>query len=175
MSVIRFTSTFKPDGKDYAKITLWNRYIHNKTILLSLFIPTAAALYFLFTDPGPFWWIFVIIMFYPLYSVLGFSFRIRRHLKFRSPADIARTEYTFMNNGVLADRIDMQKLDLIHWEDANMLWELKDYLLLYNKDKLLLVFAKKDMEEGQLDSIRDFILAHLKNRQGNNYKKSRLF
>ena len=175
MNVIRFTSTFKPEGRDYTKITLWNRSVHNKTILFSLFIPTAAALYFLITEPGPFWWIFVIIMFYPLYSLIAFTLKIKKHLKFRSPADIAKTEYTFMNNGVLADRMEMQKLDLIHWEDVNMLWELKDYLMLYNKDKLVLVFTKKDMEPGQLDQIRDFILKHLTNRQGNNYKKSRLF
>lgn len=175
MSVIRFTSTYKPDGKDYAKVTLWNRYIQNKTLLLTMFIPTVGALYFLFTEPGPFWWLFVLIMLYPLYSILGFCFKIRNHLKFRSPADIARTEYTFMNNGILADRMEMQKLDMFHWEDVNLLWELKDFLLLYNKNKLVLVFAKRDMEPGQIDEIRSFILQHLPNQQVRNYKKSMLF
>ncbi len=175
MNVIRFTSTYKPDGKDYTKITLWNRYIQNKTLLVTLFIPTVGALYFLYTNPGPFWWIFILIMLYPLYSVIGFSFKIKKHLKFRSPADIAKTEYTFMNNGILADRIEMQKLDMTHWEDVNTLWELKDYLLLYNKDRLVLVFSKKDMDPGQPEQIRSFILEHLSGRQGGRYKKSRLF
>lgn len=175
MSVIRFTSTYKPDGKDYTKVTLWNRYIQNKTLLLTMFIPTAGALYFLFTEPGPFWWLFVLIMLYPLYSVLSFWLKIKNHLKFRSPADIARTEYTFMNNGILADRTEMQKLDMFHWEDVNLLWELKDFLLLYNKNKLVLVFAKKDMGPGQVDEIRSFILQHISDRQVHSYKKSILF
>ena len=108
MNIIRFTSTYKPDGKDYTKVTLWNRYIQNKTLLFTLFIPTAAAIYFLVSDPGPFWWMFVLIMFYPLYSIIGFLFKIKKHLKFRNPADIAKTEFTFMNNGILADRMEMQ-------------------------------------------------------------------
>ncbi|MCI9541219.1 MAG: hypothetical protein HFG39_09205 [Lachnospiraceae bacterium] len=175
MNIIRFTSTYKPDGKDYTKVTLWNRYIQNKTLLFTLFIPTAAAIYFLVSDPGPFWWMFVLIMFYPLYSIIGFLFKIKKHLKFRNPADIAKTEFTFMNNGILADRMEMQKLDMIHWEDANILWELKDFFLLYQKDKLLFVFVKKDMEPEQEDVIREFILKHLSNRQGKTYKKSLFF
>lgn len=175
MNVIRFTSTFKPEGKDYTKITLWNRYIRNKTVLFSLFIPTAGAIYFLATGAGMLWWLFVLIMFYPLYNVIGFMFKIKKHLKLRNPADIAKTEFTFMNNGILIDRMELQKLDMVHWDDVNTLWELKDFLVLYNKDKLVLVFAKKDMEPGQVDMIRDFILKHVKNRQGSNYKKSSLF
>lgn len=175
MNVIRFTSTFKPDGKNYAKITLWNRYIRNKTVLLSLFIPTAGAIYFLYTGTGPLWWLFVLIMFYPVYNVLGFMLKIKKHLRFRSPADISRAEFTFMNNGILVDRMEMQKLDMVHWEDVNTLWELKDYLLLYNRDRLVLVFSKKDMEPEQPDIIREFILNHLNNRQGRTYKKSSLF
>lgn len=176
MNVVRFTSTYKPHGKDYAKITLWNRYIHNKTILFTLFIPTAGSLYFMITDPdNPFFPIFALIMLYPLYSVLAFSLKIRKHLKFRSPADIAKTEFTFMNNGVLADRMELQKLDLVHWEDVSCLWELKEHLLLYQKDKLLLVFSKKDMEPGQADAIREFILRHLSERHAKPYRKSLFF
>lgn len=175
MSVIRFTSTFKPNNKNYTKITLWNRYVRNKTVLLTSLIPTAGAVYFLYSGGGTFWWLFVLIMFYPLYSVLGFYLKIKKHLKFRSPADIAKTEFTFMNNGLLIDRVDMQKLDMIHWEDVNVLWELKDYFLLYNRDKLVAVLAKEDMETGQADTIRSFITKHVKNRQGTNYKKSSLF
>lgn len=175
MNVIRFTSTFKPDGKNYTKITLWNRYIRNKTVLLTSFIPTVGAIYFLYNGAGPFWWLFVLIMFYPLYSILGFTLKIKKHLKFRSPADIAKTEFTFMNNGILIDRFDMQKLDMIHWENVDIMWELKDYLLLYSKDKIIAVLSKKDMEPGQVDVIRDFIIKHVKNRQGSNYKKSSLF
>lgn len=171
MNIIRFTSTFKPDGTDYIKVTLWNRYIHNKTILFTLFLPTAGALYFLVTNPGPFWWVFILIMFYPVYAVLGFTYQIKKHLKFRSPADTAKTEYTFMNNGILADRAELQTLDLIHWEDVDTLWELKDYFLLYYKGRLVLVLSKKDMEEGQPDAVRGFILKRIKQ----NYKKSRLF
>lgn len=175
MNVIRFTSTFKPVGNDYTKVTLWNRYVHNKSILFAMFIPTAGAIYFLSSGAGPFWWLFVLIMLYPLYNIIGFFFKIKKHLKFRSPADVAKTEFTLMNNGILMDRIDMQKLDMVHWENIDMIWELKDYLILYNKEKLVTVFVKKDMADGQLDDIRKFLMRHVKNRQGLNYKKSRFF
>lgn len=175
MNIIRFTSTFKPDGKDYTKITMWNRYIHNKTVLFVSFIPTVGAIYFLYNGAGSFWWLFVLLMLYPLYGMLGFLLKIKKHLKFRSPADTAKTEFTLMNNGILLDRMDMQKLDMIHWEDINMTWELKDYYLLYNKDKLVTALVKKDMAPEQIDEVRKYLMKRVRNRQGINYKKSRFF
>lgn len=175
MNIIRFTSTFKPVGSDYTRVALWNRYVHNKALLFSVFIPTIGAAYFLMNTPGALWWLFVLIMFYPVYHVIGFLFRIKRHFRFRSPADTAKTEFTLMSNGILMDRADMQKLDMLHWEEVNMIWELKDYLILYQKERLLTVLVKKDMEEGQPEEVRAFLIKHVKNRQGSNYRKSRLF
>lgn len=175
MNIIRFTSTFKPDGKDYTKVTVWNNYVRNKKFLLTLFIPTAGSIYFLINGIGTFWWIFVLLMFYPVYHLIGFLFKIKKHLKFRSPADIAKTEFTFMDNGILADRMEIQKLDMIRWDDVNILWELKKFFILCNNEKLVLVLPKKDMEPGQSELIRAFIQEHIKNRQGKNYKKSRIF
>lgn len=175
MNIIRFTSTFKPVDKDYTKVTLWNRYAHNRTLLLAMFIPTIGALYFLMNNPGPLWWVFILIMFYPLYNVIGFYFKIKRHFKFRSPADTAKTEFTLMNNGILMDRHEIQKLDMLHWVDVNVIWELKEYFILYNKDKLVSVLVKKDMPAEQIDDIRKYLITHVKNRQGINYKKSRFF
>ena len=40
-TVIRFTSTQKPDGKEYKKITYWNRFVRTKIetlILIALVI-----------------------------------------------------------------------------------------------------------------------------------------
>lgn len=176
MNIIRFTSTFKPEKKDYTKISIWNRYFRNKTLMLTILIPTAGALYFLYSDPHtPFWWVFILIALYPFYSLMGFYFKIQNHLKYRSPMDTAKTEYTFMNNGILADRHEIEKLDLFHWDDVDMLWELKGFLLLYKKERLVLVFNKADMGEGQCDAIREYITKHLPRRNSPTYKKSTLF
>ena len=101
MNVIRFTSTFKPDGKDYAKVTMWNRYIQNKTLLVTLFIPTVGALYFLYTNPGPFWWIFLLIMLYPLYSVIGFSYKIKKQVCWKSNIPVSYLPYVFRKSFLL--------------------------------------------------------------------------
>ena len=44
-TVIRFTSTQKPDGKEYKKITYWNRFIREKieTLILIALIATSIS------------------------------------------------------------------------------------------------------------------------------------
>lgn len=176
-TIIRYTSVFKPrEAIPYSKIAIWNRYFRSKVLLIATFVPTIAAIYFLLSDRNnPFWWLFVIIMFYPVFSFLGFLLKIYNHLKFRSPLDVAETEYTFMNNGILIDRRGAEKLDLMHWDDVNFLYEMKEYFLLFKSDTLVLVLIKKDMKEGQCDRIRKYILRHLPPAKSINYKKTLFF
>lgn len=176
MDIIRFQSIYKPEGKEYVKVTLWNRFMHTKSLLLFTFLPTALALYFLLKDiHSPLWWVFVIIMFYPVYTIAAFLIKVKHHLKLRSVLDSAPTEFTFMTNGILVDRKGAESNKLIYWKDLDFLYELKDFFLLYKNDILILVLSKKDMKDGQCDEIKKYILKFLPLSKGRNYKKTWIF
>lgn len=176
MDIIRFKSTFKPSGPSYVKISLWNRYIRSKIILITSFIPTIVALYFILQDKGsPFFWVFFILLFYPVYSLIAFLLKIKKHLIYRSPLDTAVTDFTFMNNGILVERENAERPELYHWTEYTLLYELKDFMLLYKGEMLGLVFDKRDMDAEQLPLIRKYILKHLPKEHAYSYKKSIFF
>ncbi len=162
MNLIHFTSRFKPEGKEYIRTTLWNHYISNKIMLLFLIAPPLLGVYFLVTGPATTLSLIfnIILILYPLFSFLSFYRKIMNHLKYRDETDTALTHYTFMDNGILLEQAEFDKLDMHYWHEYDCLYELKGYLILYYKDSLKLILDKKDMGEGQLDEIRSYILSH---------------
>lgn len=176
MNLIRFTSKFKPEGKEYVKTTLWNHFISNKAMLLILIIPPILSIYFLLSGAiTTFSLVINILLFlYPVFSVLSFMKKINDHLKYRDATDTALTHFTFMENGILIEQPEFDKLDMQYWNEFDCLYELKNYLVLYYKDSLKLILDKKDMEQGQLDEIRSYILSHFTESK-TKYKKTWIF
>ena len=162
MNLIQFTSKFKPEGKEYVKTTLWNHFISNKAMLFILIVPPVIGMYFLLTGPINAFSLVVnlLLILYPAFSFLSFMRKIKNHLEYRDATDTALTHYTFMDNGILIEQPDFDKLDMQYWNEYDRLYELKNYLILYYKDSLKIILDKKDMDEGQLDEIRSYILSH---------------
>ena len=106
-TVIRFTSTQKPDGKEYKKITYWNRFVRTKIetlILIALVIVSiSCAAYRLTTGTMDTFWaiICIVFLFYPFLIITQFNSSIRYHLKHRDPAETSPCEFCLMENGIL--------------------------------------------------------------------------
>lgn len=176
MKLLRFTAPFKPKGKKYIHVGMWNRYIKNKFLLFSSLVPTFCSFYFIAQgiDPG-YLPIFLIIACYPLFNVGTYLLRIKQHFQYRSPLDTAMTTFTLMDNGILIEREGQEIPELYHWDKFNMCCELKDYLLLYKTDILILILDKTYMEQEDIGKIRQFILKHLPQKNKVVYQKSSFF
>lgn len=176
MKILRFTAPFKPKGKKYIYIGMWNRYIKSKILLLSAFIPTFCSLYFIAQGVDPRYLpIFLLIACYPLFSVGAYLLRIKQHFRYRSPLDMAMTTFTLMDNGILIEREGQELPELYHWDKFNMCYELKEYLLLYKTDTLILIFDKTYMNAEEIGKIRQFILEHMPKNKKIVYQKSAFF
>lgn len=163
MEIIRFTAPFKPEGAwAYSRIALWNRYLRSKLLLLMVFVPSAAAIYFLYTTTWTiFSWILILVACYPLLNLLQFLVQIRNHLRLRDPADTAETEFTLMHNGILVEQKSIDRLNLLHWDAFTQMYDWKEYFLLFHQDRLVLLFDKRFMEPGQEDNIRIYVHDHI--------------
>lgn len=176
MKILRFTAPFKPEGKEYIYISLWNRYLRSKFLLITIFIPTLCSLYFILQGVDPYFLsVFILIACYPLFSVGVFLLKIKKHLKFRSPIDTAMTEFTLMDNGILIEREGQEMPEFFHWDKFDMCYELKRYLILFKNDTLILMFDKNCIDTGQVGKVRQFILKHMPESKKIVYKKSGLF
>jgi len=176
MKLYRFTAPFKPKGWDYIYVGLWNRYVRNKFLLISIFIPTVMSLYFVLQGIDPrFLPFFLLIACYPLFSVGAFLLQIKKHFAVRSPIDTAMTKFTLMDNGILMEREGREMPELCHWDQYNMCYELKRYLILFKTDSLRLILDKNYMNPKEVEQIRTFILNHMPENKKVVYKKSAIF
>lgn len=176
MKIIRFTAPFKPIGKEYLYISIWNRYIRNIFLLFSIFLPTCCSIYFIVQGVDPiFLPVFLLIACYPLFHIGIYLLRIKQHLRYRSPLDTAMTAFTLMDNGILVEREGQELPELYHWDKFNMCYELKHYLLLYKTDALILIWNKTYMKQEEIGKIRRFVLEHLPENKKITYQKSSFF
>lgn len=176
MKILRFTAPFKPKGKEYIYVGMWNRYMKNKILLLSSFIPTFCSFYFIAQGVEPRYLpVFLLIACYPIFSVGAYLLRIKQHFRYRSPLDTAMTLFTLMDNGILIEKEGQEIPSLYHWDKFNLCYELKHYLLLYKTDTLLLVLDKTYIKPEELGKIRKFILEHLPDNKKIVYQKSTFF
>ena len=133
MKILRFTAPFKPKGKEYIYVGMWNRYMKNKILLLSSFIPTFCSFYFIAQGVEPRYLpVFLLVACYPIFSVGAYLLRIKQHFRYRSPLDTAMTLFTLMDNGILIEKEGQEIPSLYHWDKFNLCYELKHYLLLYH-------------------------------------------
>ncbi len=162
MKPITYTAPFKPGGKSYTKLCMWNRFIHNKVRLIAMLLPVILGIYFLLTSNVIYFApVYIVLMLYPLITVTAFYFKIKKHLKFRSKADEASTQFTIMDNGILTERAEVDINHLYHWSDFDKLFETREFLLLYKGNKLVLVLEKNHMPNGRISEIRDIIAEHI--------------
>lgn len=162
MKPITFSQPFKPEGSDYVKLCLWNRYVHNRLRTVVTLLPCAFGVFFLIRSSNPYFIpVYILLVCYPALNVAAFLLRIRRHLRFRSKADTADTFFTVLENGILAERPEVELYHLYHWDEFSRVLDFSKYLLLYKGNSLMLVLQKEFMKESSPPEIRDYIAGQL--------------
>ncbi len=162
MKPITYTAPFKPSGKEYTKLCMWNRFIHNKLRLVVMILPVILGIYFLATTKVIYFMpVYLVLALYPFITVIAFYFKIKKHLKFRSKADEATAQFTIMDNGILTERAEVDINKLYHWDEFDKIIDIRDFLLLYKSNRLVLVLQKEYMPEGEASNIRDIIAEHI--------------
>jgi len=162
MKPITYTAPFKPGGREYTRLCMWNRFIHNKLRLVVMLLPVILGIYFLATSSVIYFApVYIVLTLYPFITVIAFYFKIKKHLKFRSKADEATAQFTIMDNGILTERPEVDINHLYHWDEFDKIIDIKEFLLLYKGNKLTLVLQKKYMPEDRISEIRDIIAEHL--------------
>ncbi len=160
MDYIKYDTTLKASGKEYQRIVFWNRFIRNPIELILTWIPAiisiiAMSMGYITTYLAV---IYAACWAYPLY-IFGFQFRnsVSYHLKHRDPAESAPCTITLMENGVLAEIPEYNRMDHFEWTDFTTIYDKFGYYMMFQKGQMLLMLRKADMSKEQLAAAPDFI------------------
>ncbi len=169
-TVIRFTSTQKPDGNEYKKITYWNRFVRVKVetlIMLALVIVgISCAAYRLTTETMDTFWaiICIVFLFYPFLIITQFNTSIRYHLKHRDPAETSPCEFCIMENGILIDVPECDVHNFVRYDEFTHVYtNVFGFYMMFQKSKVLVMIRHSDIPEGRKDDFEDMMVAGLSN------------
>jgi hypothetical protein len=167
-TVIRFTSTQKPDGKEYKKITYWNRFVRTKIetlILIALVIVSiSCAAYRLTTGTMDTFWaiICIVFLFYPFLIITQFNSSIRYHLKHRDPAETSPCEFCLMENGILIDVPECDVHSFIRYDEFTHVYtNVFGFYMMFQKNKVLAMIRHSDIPQGRSDDFEDMMFSGL--------------
>lgn len=177
-TVIKFTSTQKPDGDEYKKITYWNRFVRVKieTILMLALaaLSIACGAYRLANGTMDTFWaiICIIFLFYPGLIITQFNSSIRYHLKHRDPSETAPCEFCIMENGILMDVPEHDVHSFIRYDEFTHVYtNVFGFYMMFRKNKVLVMIRHSDIPEGRKDDLEDMMFAGL----NTNCKVSKFF
>ena len=166
--LIRFTSTQKPDGKEYKKITYWNRFVRTKIetlILIALVIVSiSCAAYRLTTGTMDTFWaiICIVFLFYPFLIITQFNSSIRYHLKHRDPAETSPCEFCLMENGILIDVPECDVHSFIRYDEFTHVYtNVFGFYMMFQKNKVLAMIRHSDIPQGRSDDFEDMMFSGL--------------
>lgn len=167
-SVIRFTATQKPDGDEYKKITYWNRFVRVKTetliIFLLVLVGLSLGIYRLATGTMDTFFaiLCIIFLFYPVLIIMQFNSSIRYHLKHRDPAETAPCEFCLMENGILIDVAEHNVHNMVRYDEFTHVYlNVFGYYMMFQKNKVLVMFKHSDLPEGRCQDFEDMMVAGL--------------
>lgn len=167
-TVIRFTSTQKPDGDEYKKITYWNRFVRVKTetlIMASLvLVSICCGIYRLVNGTMDSFWaiLCIVFLFYPVLIITQFNASIRYHLKHRDPAETSPCEFCIMENGILIDVPEHDVHSFIRYDEFTHVYtNVFGFYMMFQKSKVLVMIRHKDIPEGRKDDFEDMMVAGL--------------
>lgn len=159
MDTIRYTSTLKASGDEYKKIVFWNRFLRNKTELILSIIPAIISIILIILGFfSQFFLIgYVVFFIYPIFTYIQFKSNVEYHLKHRDQSENAPCEFTFMENGILAEIKDFDIRYVYHWEDFTTIYDKFGYYMMFQKGKMLLMLKKADIPADLQQPVIQFI------------------
>ena len=145
MNITRFTQKYRPEGKEYEKIFMWNRFLRKKSDLIIIFAPALICIASIIA--GYFSPVFIpayaFFILYPAIAYLQFKATIKKHLRNRKAKDNAECEVNIMDNGILLINNEHDIRELHKWDDIKKVYDHFGYYLIYG-DKKMLVLLKKE-------------------------------
>lgn len=147
MDTTRFTQAYRPSGKEYENIFMWNRFLRKKLELLITFAPTILCILSIIAGfySAPFIPIYALLICYPLVAYFQFKLTISKHLRNRKEKDNATCEVNIMNNGILLINNDYEIRELHKWEDIKVIYDKFGYYLIYGNKKMLALLKKENI------------------------------
>ncbi|MGN0407662.1 MAG: YcxB family protein [Bacteroides sp.] len=163
MDIIRFNTTLKASGKEYARIVYWNRFWRNKTELILTCLPAAASivLFCLGLRSSFMLIIYVILCAYPFFIFSQCKSSIKYHLKNRDASESAPCEITLMPSGILAEIKDYNLQYTYNWNDFTTIYDTLGYYMMFNKGTMIVMIRKADIPDTQQTAFVDYVFEHV--------------
>ena len=163
MQPIIFESKLKPEGKEYKKIVYWNRFIRTKKETVCLVLAFIIGLILLLSNLGLFSIILgVILIGNPFYIIYDFNKSIKNHLNTRDKSETLPCTYTIMDNGVLTEVKEENKLSLFKWEEATDLYITLGFYMFFDKSDMKLMIRISDIPEDKRSEADTLIKTKMK-------------
>jgi hypothetical protein len=163
MDIIKFTTTMKPDGREYEKVVFWNRFWRNKTeLILSLLPAFIAIVLFIMGYRNSFLlMIYVIFFCYPVFIFSQCKSNISYHLKHRDPIEAAQCTLTLMPSGVLYEFTDGQQPVSISWERLTTIYDQLGFYMFFNKGTMVFLIRKADIPRDMRKRLVDYLFENI--------------
>lgn len=163
MDIIRFNTTLKASGKEYANIVYWNRFWRNKTELILSCLPgiVSIVLFCLGFRSSFLMIIYIIFCAYPFFIFSQCKSNIKYHLKNRDASESAQCEITLMPTGILAEIKDFELLHTYNWEDFTTIYDKLGYYMMFNKGTMIVMIRKADIPDNMKTAFVDYMFEHV--------------
>lgn len=163
MDYIKFTSTYKADGKQYERIVFWNRFLRNKTELIVSLLPAVISIIaFANGYRSTFAMIvYCIFLIYPFLAYRQFKSTVKYHLAHRDKSESAPCEFTLMDSGILCEFIDSEEKKIFKWADFTTVYSKLGYYMFFQKGDMLVMLNQADIPEDKKNDVRGYINDHI--------------
>lgn len=163
MDYIKFTSTYKADGKKYEQIVFWNRFLRNKTELILTFLPVVISIYFFSQGYRSTFIMLVYFIFfvYPFLAYKQFKSSVEYHLKHRDPSEHSVCQFTLMDSGILCELQDTEEKKIFKWESFTTVYNRLNYYMFFEKDTMHVMLNQEDIPAESKDDVLKYIKDHI--------------
>lgn len=163
MDYIKFSSTYKADGRQYEKIVFWNRFIRNKTELILSLLPAVMSILLIIRGYRSTFMMIIYFIFiaYPFIAYYQFKSAVRYHLAHRDRSESAPCEFTLMDSGILCEITGADEKKIFKWDEFTTVYDRLGYYMFFNKGEMRVMLNQSDIPKESASDIRAYINSHI--------------
>lgn len=163
MDYIKFSSTYKADGKKYEQIVFWNRFLRNKTELIISTVPAIISIGAIACGYRATYLmvIYFICIIYPFLAYRQFKLSVKYHLEHRDKLESAPCQFTLMDSGILCEFNESDEKKVFKWEDFTTVYDKLGYYMCFNKGDMLVMLNKADIPDDLKTAVYEYIDKHI--------------
>lgn len=159
MELIQFTSTLKPDGKEYKKVVYWNRFVRMKleTVILALLFIAGIFLLANSADKIMFLVVGALFVIFPIIIIIQLNSSIRYHLENRDKLESMPCTFTIMTNGILTDIREADYTKLTKWEESDKVYNAVGYYMFFKGNTMTIMVDKSAIPDDKRELAHKYI------------------